>query len=230
MERIRNSELRELNAEMRNAQAEEILSYATERWGDRLGMTTAFGYSGVLLMYLLRRIGSLPAIYFIDTGLHFAETYRFAERLRREWDLPLRTVRADGEIRDYVYETLGERPWEENPNLCCHYLKVAPLLHILPEKDAWISALRRDQSPSRKNIEIFQLDSRGTLKIHPLAHYSAEEVWGWIGVHELPYHPLHDEGYPSIGCRPCTAPAARNENERAGRWKGSGKLECGLHL
>jgi phosphoadenosine phosphosulfate reductase len=230
MERIRNSELQRLNEELAGAGAEEILSAAWERWGNGLGMTTAFGYSGVYLMYLLRKLGLAPEIYFIDTGYHFAETYSFAEQIKRIWELPIRTIGADEEIREYVRETLGPRPWEHNANLCCHYLKVAPLLAVLPEKDAWLSSLRRDQSPTRSAIDVFQLDSRGTLKVHPLARYSSEEIWREIRSAGLPYHPLHDEGYLSIGCEPCTAPVSRGEHERAGRWSGSGKLECGLHL
>ncbi len=230
MERIQNSELRKLNRELADAGAEEILSAAWERWGEELGMTTAFGYSGVYLMHLLRRLELRPEIYFIDTGLHFDETYRFAQQVKRVWELPIRTIGADETIKEYVYEQLGPRPWENNANLCCHYLKVAPLLHILPEKAAWLSSLRRDQSSSRSDIDVFQLDSRGTLKVHPLAHYTAEDVWAEIRTAGIPYHPLHDEGYLSIGCEPCTAPVAKGQHEREGRWSGSGKLECGLHL
>jgi phosphoadenosine phosphosulfate reductase len=230
MEIIHSVELNLLNHRHAGSSAEEILRSAHERWGEKLGMTTAFGYSGVYLMSLLTRMGIYPDIYFIDTGYHFPETYEFAEQLKERWGVNIHTICTDEQIRRYVTEELGAEPWKSNPNLCCHFLKVAPLLQVLPEKDAWISALRRDQSSSRKGIDIFQLDSRGTLKVHPLAHYSGEEVWEEIRRDEIPYHPLHDDGYLSIGCAPCTSPARAGEDERSGRWRGSGKLECGLHL
>jgi phosphoadenosine phosphosulfate reductase len=230
MEMIQSVELNLLNHRLSDADAREVLMSAHRRWGKELGMTTAFGYSGVYLMYLIHELQLPIDIYFIDTGYHFPETYAFAEKLGQQWNLSIHHISADAKIRRYVVDQLGEAPWEVNPNLCCHFLKVAPLLRVLPEKAAWISALRRDQSPSRSSIERFQLDSRGTMKVHPLAHYSGEKVWREIHEHDIPYHPLHDEGYMSIGCRPCTSPTGRGEHERAGRWKKSGKLECGLHL
>ena len=230
MDIINSVELNLLNHRFGDSGAREIIQHSYERWGKKLGMTTAFGYSGVYLMYLIRQMDLPIDIYFIDTGYHFPETYEFAEEIKQKWGLHIETISADEKIKKYVTDELGEEPWKTNPNLCCHFLKVAPLLQILPEKDAWLSGLRRDQSPSRNSINIFQLDSRGTLKVHPLTHYSGDQVWEEISEHELPYHPLHDEGYMSIGCRHCTSPAAKGENERAGRWRGSGKLECGLHL
>jgi phosphoadenosine phosphosulfate reductase len=230
MQSIYTSELAAMNREVEGYTAEGIIAYAHEHWGEQLGATTAFGYGGVYLMYLFTRLGIAPEIYFVDTGMHFPETYRFAEEIRAHFGLPIHTIRADEAIRDYVHDTLGPHPWLTNANLCCHFLKVAPLLQMLPQKDAWVSSLRRDESPSRATLEVFGLDSRGTLKVNPLAHYTGEEIWEEIRAHGIPYHPLHDKGYTSIGCRPCTVPVRKGEHERSGRWKGSGKLECGLHL
>lgn len=225
-----DTEINLMNYRLRGVDARRVLESAYERWGERLGMTTAFGYSGVYIMYLLRSMGIELDIYFVDTGHHFPETYEFADRLEREWDLRLHRISADETIRAHVRKVLGDRPWEVNSNLCCHFLKVAPLLEVLPEKDAWISGLRRDQSSSRSSIELFGRDSRGTLKVNPLAFYGGDELWSEIRKLGLPYHPLHEEGYMSIGCAPCTTPQGFDESERAGRWRESGKLECGLHL
>ncbi len=197
-----------LNKEYRDLSPEQMLEAAWKRWGSHLGMTTAFGYSGLILLNHVRRLGIPLDIYFIDTGFHFQETFDYARDLEQRWGLRLRIIQCGKPIRDYAALTLGEEPWLENTNLCCHYHKVEPLLRALPEKKAWISALRRDQSPSRAHLRRVERDARGTLKLYPLVEKTAADLWQTIREEDLPYHPLYDQGYTSIGCQPCTRPTA----------------------
>ena len=125
----------------------------------------------------------------------------------------------------------GPNLWERDPDRCCHIRKVEPLLDALKPYDAWISGIRRDQSPSRASTPKMQWSERyGVWKVHPLADWDERRVWLYIHVNEIPFNPLHDAGYRSIGCMPCTRPTSPDEEERAGRWAGSDKLECGIHL
>jgi phosphoadenosine phosphosulfate reductase len=125
----------------------------------------------------------------------------------------------------------GPNLWERDPDRCCHIRKVEPLLRALEPYDAWVSGIRRDQSPSRAGVKKVERSSRyGVWKIQPLADWSEKDVWSYILGNDIPYNPLHDVGYRSIGCIPCTRPTRPDEEERAGRWAGSDKLECGIHL
>ncbi len=214
--------------DLEHASASQIIDYALRKYGDRLGVMTALGYSGIVLMDLLRQ--RLPALtaYFIDTGFHFPETLALMDRLEAEWNV--RFVRLGPSLRgEQIDSIIGARAWESNPDLCCMYRKVEPMLRVLQTKDAWMAALRRDQADTRRSIPPIKLDRRGTLKIYPLAGWTAEDCWRYIREHDLPYNPLHDEGYLSIGCTHCTRPVAQGEHERAGRWQDRGKVECGLH-
>ncbi|MFG0251606.1 MAG: phosphoadenylyl-sulfate reductase [Phycisphaerales bacterium JB038] len=214
--------------DLEHASANQILDYALRKYGDRLGFMTALGYSGIVLMDLLRqRLPSFKA-YFIDTGFHFPETLELLERLQEEWKIEF--IRLGPSLSDEQIDSIiGPRAWERQPDLCCLYRKVEPMLRVLETKDAWIAALRRDQAPTRGSIAPIQLDRRGTLKIYPLARWSAADCWEYIRQHDLPTNPLHEEGYLSIGCTHCTAPVKAGESERAGRWQMSAKTECGLH-
>lgn len=208
---------------------EAVLEWSFERFGDRLGMTSALGYSGVVLMDHVQRVRPGAEVVFIDTRFHFAETLSFLAQLREHFDLEFKAVQA-ALAPEAIDAALGPEPWKRTPDLCCHYNKVEPLLRVLPSKDAWLSALRRDQSATRAGIEVIEVDGRGTLKIYPMAAWTREQTWSYIRERGLPYHPLHDQGYPSVGCTHCTTPVAEGEHERAGRWSSMPKLECGLHL
>jgi len=218
-----------LKNEFKNKTIPEILIRTKKEFGEGLAMTTAFGYSGIVLMSFVRdTLPELP-IYFIDTRYHFEETLKLAEKIKREWKLniiKISTQYSEGEL----VEILGEKAYESNPDLCCQYRKVEPLLRILKTKDAWLSSIRRDQSKTRKEIQIIEIDGRGTIKINPLYNWTKDKVWMYIRAHDLPYNPLHDQYYPSIGCKPCTKPVDKGGDERDGRWKGMQKTECGIHL
>ncbi|MFP4363194.1 MAG: phosphoadenylyl-sulfate reductase [Spirochaetia bacterium] len=230
MEAIKKIDITALNEESLNSGMKSIISLAYRTWGGDLGMTTAFGYSGLVILHHLYKMNIPIDIYFIDTGFHFPQTLNFAKELQERWDLNLNIIRPQQELQDYVSIAMGSEPYKNNANLCCHYFKVGPLLRILPEKAAWISGLRRDQTKSREHIKNFEIDPRGTLKVHPLAYYTRKDLWKYITENNLPYHPLHDKGYASIGCAPCTSQIFNDNNEREGRWKDSSKLECGLHI
>ena len=187
-------------------------------------LTASFGAGGVVLAHILSRLDPRVPVIFLDTGLHFAETYAFKNEFAARYGLNLLelTPRTDP---GPLYET--------DPDHCCAIRKVEPLRRALSGFDAWISALRRDQSDTRRAVDVLEYhegdDGRPIMKVFPLAYWSREHVWRYLRENDLPYHPLLDQGYTSIGCWPCTRPTRPGESERAGRWSGRGKTECGLH-
>ena len=169
----------------------------------------------------------LPVIE-LDTQLFFRETYETRDRLVERYGLNLISNPIITVAEQHRQE--GPNLWERDPDRCCEIRKVQPLLAALDPYDAWISGIRRDQSPSRAETPKLQWSERyGVWKVHPLADWDEKRVWAYIKVNEIPYNPLHEAGYRSIGCIPCTRPITEDEEERAGRWAGSDKLECGIH-
>ena len=212
----------------------EVIAWATGTFGARLGFTTALGYGGIVLLDLLRRRLPLVEAHFIDTGHHFDETIELLRRIEA-WSgadgagrIRFIILRADVSDEEVV-RAAGSPPWKANPDLCCRLRKVEPFQRIIHTRDAWLSAMRRDQADSRARIDVVRLDRRGILKIHPLADWTAARCWDYIRAHGLPYNPLHDCGYPSVGCTHCTVPVYTGEHERAGLWASIAKTECGLH-
>jgi phosphoadenosine phosphosulfate reductase len=164
----------------------------------------------------------------LDTGLFFAETYETRERLVERYGLKL--IRPEVLSVAEQHRQEGPNLWERNPDRCCHIRKVEPLERALQPYDGWISGIRREQSLTRKDARKVEWSERYDVwKLHPLVDWNAKRVDAYILVNEIPYNPLHDRGYPSVGCIPCTRPVARDEDERAGRWEGSDKIECGIH-
>ena len=170
-----------------------------------------------------------PAVVELDTHLFFRESYDTRDRLVERYDLELIRPHIPSIAEQHRKE--GPNLWERDPDRCCHVRKVEPLIESLEPFSAWISGIRREQSPSRATIKKVQWSERyGVWKLHPLADWDERRVWNYIVANDIPYNPLHDVGYRSIGCIPCTRPTLAGEEERAGRWAGSDKLECGLHL
>jgi phosphoadenosine phosphosulfate reductase len=200
---------------------------------DRLAVATSFQSSGLVILHLLRDVRPDVPILFMDTGFHFPETLEFKERIRDMWDLKLVELRGDHGSAQRQAEMYGPRLYEKDPDRCCFINKVQPLQTALEEYDGWISGLRRDQSPLRTETPVIeaQLLPSGNeiLKIHPLARWSRDQVNDYIAAHAIPTHPLLDRGYASIGCWPCTRAVTPGEPERAGRWDGLAKTECGIH-
>ncbi len=208
----------------------DILRWGLETFGSDLAMATGFGPSGIVLAHHLARLDPKTTIFYLETDLLFPETYALRDELAERLGLTFTPVHS-GLSLDHQAEEHGPDLWARNPDRCCFIRKVLPLRRFLADKSAWVTGLRRDQSPTRAHIGMVEWDqSHGLVKLNPLAHWTADEVWQYIHLHELPYNPLHDEGYTSIGCMPCTRPVAPGEHARAGRWSGSSKIECGIHV
>jgi phosphoadenosine phosphosulfate reductase len=208
--------------------AEELLRWAYEEFGDRLALSCSWQKQSSVLVHMVAELGLPMDIVELDTHLFFRETYETRERLVERYGLKL--IRPDLMTVAEQHAREGPNLWERNPDRCCHVRKVEPLIRALEPYDAWISGIRRDQSPSRATTAKLEWSERYSLwKLHPLADWDEKRVWAYIAVNEIPFNPLHDAGYRSIGCIPCTRPVRPDEEERAGRWAGSDKLECGIH-
>jgi phosphoadenosine phosphosulfate reductase len=213
--------------------AEDIVRAAIEVFGRGAVVSTAFGPAGLCILHMAQQVDPDVDAYYIDTGFSFPETEALADAWREERQLKLRTVlpilTPDEQAREH-----GDRLWETDPDRCCAMRKVEPNQRALEGATLWIAALRRDESPTRKATPMLQevtlRSGQKLLKLCPLVHWTHKDVWRYIHEHGLPYNPLHDRGYPSIGCTHCTRAVGAGESERAGRWAGKGKLECGLHL
>ena len=222
-------ELGKLAERFETASVEEILEWAADCFGPRLVMTSNFGAEGVVLIDHLARVAPRTPIVYLSTGFQFAATDELKERLRERYDLNLVVAEAELTVEEQN-AVHGGRLYQINSDLCCKIRKVEPLQKALEGYDAWMAALRRDQSPTRAHIKPVEWNARnGLVKLHPLATWTRARVWNYILQHDLPYNRLYDEGYTSIGCQPCTRPVSTGAHERSGRWDGN-KKECGIHL
>jgi phosphoadenosine phosphosulfate reductase len=202
--------------------AEELLVWAHERFGKRLCLTCSWQRQSSALVHMVSELGLDVDVIELDTLVLFSETYATRDRLVERYGLTLKSFRPIDPI---------DRLWETDPDRCCGIRKVEPLERALAGYDAWITGIRREQSPSRANAQKVEWSERyGVWKIQPLVDWDAKRVDAYAVVNEIPINPLHEQGYPSIGCIPCTRPVKPGEDERAGRWSGSGKLECGIHV
>ena len=221
--------LTEVAADLEGRPAEEILRLASDRYRDRLSFATGFGPEGCLLIDLIGRHQIPIDLFTLDTGLLFEETYELWHRLEFRYDVKVRGVAPALSVEQQACE-YGDRLWERAPDRCCEMRKVVSLEAALAHVDAWITAIRRDQTPERADAKVVEWDSKfGIVKINPLVAWTKKDVWRHLVQHEVPYNPLHDNGYPSIGCWPCTSQVEAGEDDRAGRWRGTAKTECGLH-
>jgi phosphoadenosine phosphosulfate reductase len=210
--------------------ADEVIDRVLADNSGRVCITCSFQAEGMIVLSLLRqRIPDVPVL-FLDTGYHFAETYAYRDRMAREWSLNLKNLGARQSVaaQEAQFGVLNQT----DPSRCCHMRKVEPLFEALEEYDIWFTGLRRDQSPTRKNLRITENhvlpSGKRLLKVNPLAAWTSSQVWQWTGAEKIPHHPLYDEGYPSIGCQPCTTIPLAGAHSRSGRWAGA-KLECGIH-
>lgn len=208
----------------------DILKWAYKHYGEKIVYSCSFGAEGIVLIDLIHKVNKYAKIIFLDTGLHFPETYELIEKVKNRFpSLQIELIKPKVAL-DEQTKWYGDELWKSNPNLCCHLRKVAPLKEELQDVEAWISGLRRDQSPTRRNTQFINKDEKfKKIKICPLIHWSWDDVMTYIHLNDLPYNPLHDIGYPSIGCAPCTKPVIDSRNARSGRWADQSKIECGLH-
>ena len=218
-----------VTAELEALSAEELLRWAAGAFGERLCLTCSWQKQSSVLVHMVSELGLDMDVIELDTHVFFRESYETRERLVERYGLTL--IRPDVITVAEQHAREGPNLWERDPDRCCHLRKVEPLIKALAPYDAWVSGIRRDQSPSRAGIpKVVWSERYGVWKLHPLADWDEKRVWTYILANEIPYNPLHDAGYRSIGCIPCTRPTGPEEEERAGRWAGSDKLECGLHL
>jgi phosphoadenosine phosphosulfate reductase len=195
------------------------------RWASahipRLAFATGFGAEGCVIIDVIAREQLPIEIFTLDTGVLFPETYALWKALETKYGITIRGV-APVQVIDKL--------WESDSDRCCDLRKVQPLRAALAGYGGWITAIRRDQTPERANANVVEADPKfGLLKINPLVRWTHDDVWGHLYAHDVPTNPLHQQGYPSIGCQPCTSPIVPGENLRAGRWRGAQKTECGLH-
>lgn len=208
---------------------QELLALAVERFGTKVALACSFGAEDVVLVDMLVKINPEVPIFYLDTDKHFRETYETRDRLSARYGISFVQVKPALTLEEQAAR-YGERLWERDPNLCCNLRKVAPLAGFLREFDAWITGIRREQAPTRANARKVEWDAKfGVVKFNPLADWTFKDVWRYIHENNVPYNPLHDRGYPSIGCECCTRPVKPGEDFRAGRWAGFNKTECGLH-
>ncbi|MEH7123649.1 phosphoadenylyl-sulfate reductase [Bacillus sp. JJ1773] len=211
--------------------AKEVLEWAYSSYSEeQIVYASSFGAEAIVLIDLIQQCQSNAHIVFLDTGLHFSETYEVIDKIEARFP-SLRIERNQPHLSlDDQAAQYGSALWKREPNECCHIRKVIPLKEALSTKQAWISGLRCEQSPTRANTEFINKDEKfKNVKICPLIHWSWSDIWEHIRKRGLPYNQLHDQQYPSIGCIPCTRPVDIDGDSRAGRWAGSGKTECGLH-
>ena len=209
--------------------AEDVLQWAYDEFGNRLCLTCSWQKQSSVLVHMVAELELDIPVIELDTHLFFRESYETREALVKRYGLEL--LRPEIITVAEQHREEGPNLWERDPDRCCHIRKVEPLVRALEPYHAWISGIRRDQSPSRAGTPKLQWSDRYDVwKVHPLADWDEKRVWAYIAVNEIPYNPLHDAGYRSIGCIPCTRPIAPDEEERAGRWARSDKLECGIHL
>jgi len=216
---LTDDEIAELNDEFERLPASKIIQWAVDRFSPHLLITASM--TDAVLIDLATRIDPAIEVAFIDTGYHFPETLETVEVVRKRYGLNLRMM---------TVAHHAEELWKVDPENCCSAVKVGQLDRALAGKLAWMSGLRRDEASTRAAAPIVSRDLRGLVKVNPIATWTDQDVWGYIEEHDVPYNPLIDQGYLSIGCMPCTRPVAEGEDARAGRWAGRDKTECGLHL
>lgn len=216
-------------AGLNGAHPREVLRWAVDTFFPRLTMATAFGPEGCVILHLLAEIEPRVRVFNLDTGYQFAETLELRERIAERYGIEVELVRPETTVAQY--EGVNGGPvYAHDTDRCCADRKLGPLRKAIVGYDAWISAIRADQSAHRARSSVVGWDAKfGLVKVNPLLSWTKRDVWAFVVANKVPYNPLHDQGYPSIGCWPCTRPVAPGGDERDGRWAGQAKTECGLH-
>lgn len=227
--RLTIDEIRLAGERLDGAYPEDVLRWTFDTFGDGAVMATGFGPSGVALMHMLSRVRPGATVFYLDTDVLFPDTHDLKRRLADLLGIRITRVHAGLSLQEQARQE-GPDLWRTNPDRCCFLRKVQPLRLFLRDKEAWITGIRRDQSPTRRGIGVVEWDRAHEIaKVNPLATWTEERIWQYIDLYGLPYNPLHDRGYPSIGCIPCTKAVREGADPRSGRWQGHEKLECGIH-
>jgi phosphoadenosine phosphosulfate reductase len=208
---------------------EQVLAWAFATYGDNIAMATGFGVEGMALLDIAFRVNPDVKVFTGDTEFLFPETYDLIDRVEARYGIKVERLYSEltPEEQERAY---GKALWARDPDQCCSLRKVEPLRRKLASLDAWVTAIRRDQTSERAGVRKVDWDEKFNLvKISPLADWTREAIWSYVVKHDVPYNPLHDRNYPSIGCTHCTRAVQPGEDPRAGRWSGFRKTECGLH-
>jgi phosphoadenosine phosphosulfate reductase len=214
--------------ELEGASAQDVLRWAVDAFGDRFVIASSMGDG--LLAHLAGSVASGVDVLFLDTGYHFAETLGTRDAVAQVYDVNVRTMLPLLTVAQQDAQH-GERLYERDPNACCALRKVEPLARGLEPYDAWASGIRRDEAATRRDIGVVEWDAkRSMVKVNPIAAWTAADVDAYVAEHGVLVNPLAYDGYPSIGCAPCTRRVAPGEDPRSGRWAGTSKTECGLHV
>ena len=225
-----------LNKQFTGKQAQETLQWFLSDYGGNIVFSTGLGIEDQVITHMIAEINPKTKIFTLDTGRLFQETYDLIDLTNKKYKINIEVFFPDTEKVELMVKNRGINLFYEsfeNRKFCCHTRKIEPLLRALKNKDAWICGLRNEQSSSRQNAKVVEWDEQnGILKVNPLIHWSEAEVWDFIRQHNIPFNKLHDKGFPSIGCSPCTRAIQPGEDSRAGRWwwEMDEKKECGLHL
>ena len=231
------AEINELAEVYESRTAEEVLQWALATYGRLIAISTSFQAEGMVILDMAYRIDPNVRVVTLDTGRLPQETYDLIDRAREHYQVPVEVVYPDQEELSQLVNKHGINPFYRSVSLrllCCNIRKVNPMNRVLKDLEAWISGLRREEGETRARTRKIEIDVAhgGITKVNPLADWSYDEVWDYIGANDVPYNALYDRGYTSIGCAPCTRPVEPGEDRRAGRWwweKGIPK-ECGIHL
>jgi len=223
-------EIAELRLTAESWSPQEVLSWAFETFGNEVAISSAFGAEGMALIDMASHVRKDFRLFTVDTEFLFPETYSLIDRVEQKYAIKVERVFPLLPPEEQE-RALGAALWARDPDQCCNLRKVEPLRRKLRELDAWITSIRRDQTSFRKGAGKIEWDVKfGLVKVNPIADWTSQQVWRYIREHKVPYNTLHDRNYPSIGCTHCTRAVRPGEDARAGRWAGSSKTECGLHM
>jgi phosphoadenosine phosphosulfate reductase len=225
---VGDSDLTALSHRFEDVPPQDILRWTAATYAPDAVLTCSFQHEGVALAHMLQDIDPRTPIVFINTGYHFPETLAYRDQLvaRYGWNL----VEVGPELSAAEFEARhGTELYRRDPDRCCEINKVEPLRRAIAGVRAWINGRRRDQASTRRRLPILETLPSGLVKVNPLARWSSKDTYYYLKQHGLPFHPLFEQGYTSIGCAPCTRSVLAGEDERAGRWSGRDKVECGIH-
>jgi phosphoadenosine phosphosulfate reductase len=209
---------------------EQVLQWSFDTFGEGVAISSAFGAEGMVLIDIASHVSPNFRLFTLDTEFLFPETYNLMDQVEQKYGITIERVFPlnSPEEQERAY---GTALWQSNPDQCCNLRKVEPLRRKLSELQAWITSIRRDQTSFRARAGKVEWDEKfGLVKVNPIADWNSKQVWQYIREHDVPFNALHERNYPSIGCTHCTRAVRPGEDPRAGRWAGSSKTECGLHI
>jgi phosphoadenosine phosphosulfate reductase len=227
---LNKDQIAEVQLKAESWSPQQVLAWAFETFGNRVAIASAFGTGGMALIDMASRLRKDFRVFTLDTEFLFPETYRLIDTIEGKYEIKIERVVSRFSPEEQEREH-GPALWARDPDQCCNLRKVEPLRRKLSGLGAWITSIRRDQTSFRKDAHKIEWDAKfGLVKVNPIADWSSKQVWRYLLENGVPYNPLHDQDYPSIGCTYCTRAIRPGEDPRAGRWSGTSKTECGLHL